>query len=81
MSNIIPFSQPINDAEINIFQYRTTELLDTAQEVSEYINSLPLSNEQNDRLVWLLVENVAAAERSGFYGAFAYLAGHGGGAN
>lgn len=39
MSNIIPFSQPINDAEINIFQYRTTELLDTAQEVSEYINS------------------------------------------
>ena len=43
--------------------------------------SLPLSNEQNDRLVWLLVENVAAAERSGFYGAFAFLKGHGGGAN
>jgi hypothetical protein len=49
--------------------------------VSEYINSLPLTKEQNDRLVGLLVENVTTAERSGFYGAFAYLADRRGGAD
>lgn len=81
MSKIYGLTKPVNDTEINISQYRTAEFLETAQAVSEYINSLPLSKEQNDRLVRLLVENVTAAECSGFYGAFAYLTGHGGGAN
>lgn len=53
MSNIIPFSQPINDAEINIFQYRTTELLDTAQEVSEYINTPMDFPDKWAAIVWM----------------------------
>lgn len=81
MSKIYGFTQPVNDAEINISSYRTPTFFTTAKAVSEYINSLPLTKEQNDRLVGLLVENVTTAERSGFYGAFAYLADRRGGAD
>ena len=66
MSNIFP----INKADVlgdHYFEIERNEaFFDTAKKVSEYLKSLPLTTEQNDRLVELMVNHVNAAERSGF---------------
>lgn len=81
MSKLCNITQLVKDTEINISKYRTPEFIKTTKTVSKYIKNLPLSKEQNDLLVKLLVDNVTAAERSGFYSAFAYLTGSGGVSN
>lgn len=45
---------------------RTEEFITTAQAVSDFLKDLPLTREQNDRLISLMVEHVRAAEQGGF---------------
>ena len=45
---------------------RTPEFVSTTKAVSDIIGGLPLSREQNDRLIAALVAHVEAAEKSGF---------------
>lgn len=54
----------IENAQIEI--PRTPEFVSTAKAVSDIIGGLPLSREQNDRLIAALVAHVEAAEKSGF---------------
>lgn len=55
-----------NQEECYIQIERTEEFLEAAKKVSEYIHSLPLSHEQNDTLVQMLLDQTQAAERSAF---------------
>lgn len=50
---------------------RSEEFQQAAHELSEFIKNLPLTNEQNDKLVELAVKQVQAAERGGFFEGFA----------
>ena len=54
---------------------RTPEFFTAAQAVSDYLNGLPLTGEQNNKLVELMVAHVQAAERSGFYAGCLFNAG------
>lgn len=45
---------------------KNSETLETAKAVSDYLSSLPLTVEQNDRLVYLMADNLMAALRNGF---------------
>ena len=54
----------IENAQIEI--PRTPEFVSTAKRVSEIINGLPLSSEQNNLLIEALVTHVNAAEERGF---------------
>lgn len=42
---------------------RSEEFYKTAQKLSDYIKKLPLSNDENDTLVSIILEHVAAAEK------------------
>ena len=44
--------------------------LKSAKEVSEYLKALPLTTEQNDRLVALMVEHVGQARQDAFMQGF-----------
>lgn len=57
-------NQNVDDIQIEI--PCTPEFVSTAKKVSDIINGLPLSREQNDRLIAALVAHVEAAEKSGF---------------
>ena len=61
--NIIPFG---TCADVGIQIERTPEFFETAKTFSDYLAALPLTAEQNDTLVELLVQHVTAAEKSGF---------------
>ena len=68
--NILTYDE---DALIRI--RRSDEFYSTALTVSDYIKDLPLSKEQNDHLVGLMIKHTNAAELSGFkegirYGVF-----------
>ena len=54
----------IENAQIEI--PRTPEFVSTAKAVSDIINGLPLSREQNNLLIDALVTHVKTAEESGF---------------
>lgn len=45
---------------------RTEDFYKSTNAVSEYLRILPLSTEQNNKLLNLMVEHTKAAERSGF---------------
>lgn len=45
---------------------RTPEFFQVAQQLSEYIHSLPLDQPANDQLVALMVDQVQQAERDAF---------------
>lgn len=66
MSNIFP----INKADVlgdNYFEIERNEaFFDSAEQVSKYLKTLPLTTEQNDKLVELMINHVNAAEKSGF---------------
>ena len=47
--------------------FHTPEFKKTARDVCGYLKTLPLSNTQHNQLVGLLIEQVAAAEKGGFY--------------
>ena len=45
----------------------TPDMHDCAHMLSEYVSGLPLTREQNNRLVHLMVEHVFAVEQEAFY--------------
>lgn len=45
---------------------RQDAFFEVAQELSNYIKELPLTNEQNDKLVRLMVKQAQEAEHSGY---------------
>ena len=54
------------DDEETIEIPRSMEFAESAQKLSEFINKLPLSKEQNDKLIDLMVKHVLTAEDGGF---------------
>ena len=52
--------------------WRTEEFIITAKAVSEFLHDLPLTHEQNDRMIELMLEHVHAAESSGFHDGVRY---------
>lgn len=60
-------SQESNIGELTIEIERTQEFYKTAKILSEYIIELPLSHEDNDKLIALIADHVNAGERGGFY--------------
>ena len=60
-------SPSVDDEAIDITKGRTEEFLTAAKDFSDYLKSLPLSHEQNDRLVELAIGQTLAAERGAFF--------------
>ncbi len=50
---------------------RTKEFTESAKSLSDFISALPLSAEQNDKLVHGMVEQVELAEKAAFMQGFA----------
>ena len=61
---IFDLQKPVADARIKI--PRTPDFYAVARKLSEYIKDLPLSHEQNDRLIALMVEQVKVTEQDCF---------------
>lgn len=68
MDNVIKFPT-LDDAAIEI--KRTEEFKVAANELSVFLEALPLSHEDNDKLVSLMVKQVNVAETSAFKQGFA----------
>ena len=45
---------------------RSSEFFEKAKTLSNFINELPLTTEQNDTLINLIIEQVLEAEKSGY---------------
>lgn len=58
--------------EVSIRIRRPEEFIITAKAVSEFLHDLPLTHEQNDRMIELMLEHVHAAESSGFHDGVRY---------
>lgn len=56
---------------------RTVELMEIIVQISDYIHDLPLSVDQNDRLVALLVKQLGQAEHDAFLQGFEEGISHG----
>ena len=56
----------INREKIDISTHRTQSLFSVSEELGKYILELPLSNEQYNKLVSLVVRQTQEAEKSGF---------------
>ena len=65
MSNIIKLEDR-QEQNFAVEIERTEEFYETAKDMSEYLNSLPLSHEQSDILIGLILKHVNSAEVSGF---------------
>lgn len=64
MTKIIDFPDREIDIEnLSITVQRTGEFYLLAQELSTYIAGLPLNRAQNDNLVYMIIDQVAEAER------------------
>ena len=61
---MIKFNGPVDEFGVEI--PRLVEFFEVAQRLSEFVQSLPLSREQNDKLVALAVDQVRVAEMGGF---------------
>lgn len=67
MGDNIKFTNLVNVAlEIE----RTEEFVQTANELSNFLRSLPLNNEDNDKLISLMVKQVNTAEKGAFLHGF-----------
>lgn len=64
MENIIDLFRIDNKKDFAIELKRSEEFYKTAQKLSDYIKKLPLSNDENDTLVSIILEHVTAAEKS-----------------
>lgn len=63
-------SVSVVDAENGFVEIeRTREFVESARLVGDYLKSLPLTVEQNDKLVELMIKHTQAAERSGYVAA------------
>lgn len=70
MENIIDLFRIDNKKDFAIELKRSEEFYKTAQNLSDYIKKLPLSNKENDTLVSIILEHVTAAEKSAFVQGF-----------
>ena len=66
MDNITIYETAWGDFDASIELRKSEEMLRTAKRVSDYLSGLPLTVEQNDRLVALMLEHMQATHRSGF---------------
>lgn len=60
----------IEAAAVSASQGRTKEFYARADALGAYLKALPLTNEQNDRLIDLMVKQVTAAETDAFLWGF-----------
>ena len=70
MDNVVLIETAWGDQDIAIQIERTAEMTTVARELSDYIKSLPLTAEQNNTLVPLIVKQVQEAERGAFVQGF-----------
>lgn len=70
MSNLVLIQTAWGEQDAIIQIERTDEFAATAQRLSDYIRNLPLTVEENNQLVALMVEQVQIAERTAFYQGF-----------
>lgn len=68
MAEIIDISKSreVNDEEVYIEIPKSKEFLEHALKLSEFIKELPLSAEENDNLIELLIENLDIAKKDAF---------------
>ena len=64
--NIINFSKDNAVEGITLEIERSEEFYKKAKELSDFVQSLPLSSSDNQKLIELMVNQTLAAEKSGF---------------
>lgn len=67
---IIDFQSIKDSQEAAITIERTDEFYSTARELSDFIAALPISREENDRLIALIIQQVQDGEQGAFYQGF-----------
>lgn len=70
MDNVVLIETAWGDQDIAIQIERTAEMTTAARELSDCIKGLPLTAEQNNTLVSLIVKQVQEAERGAFVQGF-----------
>ncbi|WP_435322136.1 hypothetical protein [Muriventricola aceti] len=70
MDNVVLIETTWGDQDIAIQIERTEQMTAATYELSNYIKSLPLTTEQNNTLVSLMVKQVQEAERGAFVQGF-----------
>ena len=66
MGKIIDFGQFRNEQEPALAVERTENFYSTARELSDFIAALPISREENDRLIALIIQQVQDGEQGAF---------------
>ena len=67
MGKIIDFGQLRNEQEPALAVERTESFYSTARELSDFIAALPISREENDRLIALIIQQVQDGEQGAFF--------------
>lgn len=52
--------------KVNVSAWRSEKFKQTALDISNYLDALPLNHEQNNKLIALIFKNINAAERDAF---------------
>lgn len=66
MGKIIDFGKIRNEQEPALAVERTEGFYNTARELSDLIAALPISREENDRLIALIIQQVQDGEQGAF---------------
>lgn len=66
MGKIIDFGKIRNEQEPALAVERTEGFYNTARELSDFIAALPISREENDRLIALIIRQVQDGEKGAF---------------
>lgn len=66
MGEIIDFGKLRNGQELALAVERTESFYNTARELSDFIAALPISREENDRLIALIIQQVQDGEQGAF---------------
>lgn len=64
MGNVVDFHNEQSEQEIEI--PRSDRFTEIANELSDFINSLPLNQSDNDKLIKIIVEQIKEAEHTAF---------------
>lgn len=66
MGKIIDFGKLRNEQEPALAVERTESFYNTARELSDFIAALPIGQEENDRLIALIIRQVHDGEQGAF---------------
>lgn len=66
MGKIIDFGKLRNEQEPALAVERTESFYNTARELSDFIAALPIGQEENDRLIALIIRQVQDGEQGAF---------------